>query len=51
MSKKERALAAFVVGTIVTSMVNKALDKEADALGVPHVLVGLVFAVAAHELG
>jgi hypothetical protein len=51
MSKKDRAVVAFVVGTVVSAIVNKALDKEADALGVPHVVVGLVVAVIAHELG
>lgn len=51
MSKKERAVVGFVAGVVVSAVVTKALDKEADALGVPHILVGLIVATVAHELG
>jgi hypothetical protein len=51
MSKKDRALIGFLAGLFVSAVVTKALDEEADALGVPHIVVGLLVAAVAHELG
>ena len=50
MNKKDRAIIGFIVGAVVTAALNKAIDKEADALGIPHVVVGLIVATLANSL-
>jgi phage-related holin len=51
MTNKERAVVAFFATTVISAAITKTLDKEADAVGVPHVLVSLLVAALAHEMG
>jgi hypothetical protein len=50
VNKKDRAIIGFIAGTIVTAALNKAIDEEADTLGVPHVVAGLIAAAIANSL-
>jgi hypothetical protein len=50
MDRKDRAVVGFLAGVFFTALVTKALDEEADALGVPHIVVGVLVAAVAHEL-
>ena len=51
MDKKEKAVVGFLAGVVICAIVSKALDKDADAIGVPHIAVSLLVAAVAHEMG
>jgi len=48
MSKQEKAAIGFVSGVIGLVVLQSFVGKEAKALGLPHVVVGAIVAIAAH---
>jgi hypothetical protein len=51
MAPTDRALAGFVVGVIGLAALQNYTNRQASALGLPHVVAGLCVAAIAHELG
>jgi hypothetical protein len=50
VTKQQRAVVGFIGGVMATTALTKAIDRDAEALGIPHVVVGLLVSFFAHEL-
>jgi hypothetical protein len=51
MSAQEKAVVGFVAGAVGLVVLQSYTTRQASALGLPHVAVGLITAVIAHEVG
>jgi hypothetical protein len=49
MSKQQKAAVGFVGGVVGLVVLQSFVGKEAKTLGVPHLVAGVIVAVAAHK--
>jgi hypothetical protein len=51
MSRQERAFIGFLLGAAGLAALQGYTNRQAAALGIPHVIAGLLVAAMAHEIG